>query len=283
MVRAAGGELDQSGRQVIADHLVVCSNCAEEYRLLRRLKLLIEQAAVLPFENNSVIEPVAGNQDQGARVVPPQPGFPRRGISVFFPGIAAYVAVAASLVIGLACAALIISLRRQNAELSAQLKEQMSRRDQSSQSVAETSHQLAETRRLAERRQQKITELRRSLEDLSRPQVDAPIIDLDMQNDRSAVDRAVRTVNVPKGVTLFTVILHVDKESSYSEYALEILDEQGRQVRRVSGLYRSPEDTFIVTLSRRLLPAGRYRLRLHGLYAGGSKAVGDYQIRVRYL
>jgi len=80
-----------------------------------------------------------------------------------------------------------------------------------------------------------------------------------------------------------TVILHDAIGPSYSEYALEILDGQGRQLRRVKGLYRSPADTFRVALSRRLLPAGRYRLRLYGLYAGGSKAVGDYPIRVRYL
>jgi hypothetical protein len=136
---------------------------------------------------------------------------------------------------------------------------------------------------LAEQRQQEIIELRRSLEDLSRPQVNTPIIDLDLQNTRSAADRAVKTVTAPKGGTLFTVILHADDGPSYSEYALEILDARGRQIRRVRGLRRSPEDTFIVSLSRRLLPAGRYRLRLYGLYAGGSKAAGDYLIRVRYL
>lgn len=282
MTRAAIGELNQSERQMIADHLTVCSDCAQEYRLLRRLKPMIEQAAVLPYESESVIEPVVKEQDEEERVVPPQPGFPRRFIGVFSPGSAAYAGAAAFLVIGLACVVWIISLRGQNADLVAQLKEQISRRDQASQPVAETNYQLAQTMRRAEQQQQEITDLRRSIDDLSQPQVNAPITDLDPQNVRGDTDRAVTTVTVPKGVTLFTVILHVASGPSYSEYALEILDGQGRQVRRVKGLYRSPADTFTVALSRRLLPAGRYRLRLSGLYAGGSKAAGDYPIRVRY-
>jgi hypothetical protein len=280
MVHAATGELNQADREMISDHLTVCSDCAEEYRLLRRLKPLIEQAALL---NHSEIRPVMERQDEEARVLSPQLGFPRRFIGNFSFGIAAYAGAAAFLVVGMTCVVLIISLKRHNAELTAKLKDQVSRRDQASQSAAETTRRLAETSRLSEQRQREITELRRSLEDFSRPQVNAPIVDLDLQNVRSAADGAVKTVTVPKGGTLFTVILHVDDGPSYSKYALEILDGQGRQIRRMKGLYRGPADTLVVSLSRRLLPAGRYRLRLYGLYIGGSKAVGDYPIRVRYL
>ena len=38
MTRAAAGELSRSERGMIADHLAVCSDCAQEYRILRRLK-----------------------------------------------------------------------------------------------------------------------------------------------------------------------------------------------------------------------------------------------------
>lgn len=283
ITRAAIGEPDQTDRQMIADHLAVCSDCAQEYRLLRSLKPLIEQAAVLSPESESALEPVVEKQGEGARVVPSQPSLLRRFIGIFSSGVAAYAGAAAFLAVGLACVVLIISLRRQNAELAAQLKEQIARRNQASQSVAETNNQLAQAMRRAEQQQQEITELRRSIEDFSQPQVNAPITDLDPQSVRGDTEKAVTTVTVPKGSTLFTVILHVAGGPSYSEYALEILDGQGRPVRRVRGLYRSPADTFTVALSRRLLPAGRYRLRLYGLYAGGSKAVGDYPIRVRYL
>ncbi|MGH9855137.1 MAG: hypothetical protein ACREBD_35340, partial [Blastocatellia bacterium] len=262
ITRAAIGEPDQTDRQMIADHLAVCSDCAQEYRLLRSLKPLIEQAAVLAPESESALEPVVERQDKEERVVPSQPSLLRRFIS---SGVAAYAGAAALLVICLACVVLIISLRRQNAELAAQLKEQVSRRNQASQSVAETNDQLAQAMRRAEQQQQEITELRRSIEDFSQPQVNAPITDLDPQSVRGDTEKAVTTVTVPKGSTLFTVILHVAGGPSYSEYALEILDGQGRPVRRVKGLYRSPADTFTVALSRRLLPAGRYRLRLYGL------------------
>ena len=281
MTRAAAGELNQSERQVIADHLTFCSDCAQEYRLLRKLKPLIEQGAASPHESESATEPEEEEDDE-ERAVPPRRGFPRRFIGVFFPGVAAYAGAAALLIIGLACVVSIISLRRQNAELAAQLKDQMSRRDQAAQSAAETNDRFAKTMRRAEQQQQEITELRRSIDELSQPQVNTPITDLDPQNVRGGAGGPVTTAPAPKDATLFTVILHAAAGPSYSEYALEILDEKGQRLRRVKGLYRSPADTFTVTLPRRLLPAGRYRLRLYGLYAGGSKAVGDYPIRVHY-
>jgi hypothetical protein len=283
MTRAAIGELNKTDRQMIADHLTICSDCAQEYRFLRGLKPLIEQAAILPGESEPVIGPVVEKRGEEERVVPLLRGLTRRFTRVFSPVMARYAVVAALLVIGLACGAMIYSLRRQNTELAAQLTEQISKRHQASQSAAETSDQLAKTLRRAEQQQLQIGELRRSIEGLSQPQVNAPIEDLELQHVRGAADGAVKTVTVPKGTALFTVILHDEVGPSYSEYALEILDSQGRQVRSVKGLYRSPADTFRIALSRRLLPAGRYRLRLYGLYAGGRKVVGDYAIRVRYL
>ena len=282
MTRAALGKLNRSDRETLSDHLTVCSDCAQEYRLLRRLKPLIEQAAVLISESGSVIEPVEKKQDAGDRVVMLNPGFLRRFIGIFPSHLAPWAGVAAILVIGLVCVISIISLRRQNTDLAARLKEQISMRDQESRSVAETNHQLAQTRRRAEQQQEEIAELRRSIDDLSQPQVNMPITDLDLQNLRGADGGAIAAMTTPKGGTLFTVILHDAAGPSYSEYALEILDRRGQFVRRLKGLSRSPEDTFIITLSKRLIPAGLYRLRLYGLYAGGSKLVGEYLIRVRY-
>src|SRR5262245_17004871 len=48
MTRAVIGEMNRSDRDVISDHLSVCSDCALQYRHLRKLKSLVEQAAVLP-------------------------------------------------------------------------------------------------------------------------------------------------------------------------------------------------------------------------------------------
>jgi hypothetical protein len=283
MTRATAGELSQPEREMIADHLMACSDCAQEYRLLRRLKPLTGRAGVSAYERESVIEPAMGELDEEERVVTTRPRLPRRLIGVFSPGRAAYAVAAALLVISLACVAWVISLRRGNVRMTARLEEQLSNRDQTSQSLAETRRQLEEVRRRAEEQQKEIAEMRRSVDDLSQPQVNVPIADLELQNVRGGAGSAVATVTAPVGANLFMLILHVAGGPTFSDYALEILDGQGRRVWRAQGLRRSQADTFTVALQRRLLPAGQYSLRLYGLRAGRSESVGDYTIRVRYL
>jgi hypothetical protein len=254
MTRAAAGELSRSERGVIADHLAVCSDCAEEYRILRRL-------------NPSVTT---------------QLSWPRRFISGFSTGPAAYVFAAALLIVSLACAIWVITLRRENARMTAQLEEQLSNRDQISQSLAETRRQLEEAMRRAEEQQKELAEMRRSLDDFSQPQINVPFADLELQDVRGGAGGGVSTVTAPPGANFFLLFLHGAGGPRYSDYALEISDGQGRRVWRAQGLRRSQEDTFTVALQRRLFPAGQYRLSLYGLRSGRSESVGVYTLRVRY-
>jgi hypothetical protein len=254
MTRAAAGELSRSERGMIADHLAVCSDCAQEYRILRRLKPSVTT----------------------------QLGWARRLISGFSTGPAAYAFAAALLIVSLACAVWVITLRRENARMTARLEEQLSNRDQISQSLAETRRQLEEVMGRAEEQQKEIAEMRRSLDDLSQPQVNVPFADLELQDVRGGAGRGVSTVTAPPGANLFLLFLHVAGGPTFSDYALEISDAQGRRVWRARGLRRSQEDTFTVALQRRLFPAGQYRLSLYGLRAGRSESVGVYTLRVRY-
>jgi hypothetical protein len=254
MTRAAAGELSRSERGMIADHLAICSDCAQEYRILRQLKPSVTT----------------------------QLGWPRRLIGGFSTGPAAYAFAAALLVVSLACAVWVITLRRENARMTARLEEQLSNRDQISQSLAETRRQLEEVMRRAEEQRKEITEMRRSLDDLSQPQVNVPFADLELQDVRGGAGGGVSTVRAPAGANLFLLFLHVAGGPTFSDYALEISDAQGRRVWRARGLRRSQEDTFTVSLQRRLFPAGQYRLSLYGLRAGRSESVGVYTLRVRY-
>jgi anti-sigma factor RsiW len=278
MKRAAVGELSQPERERIADHLVVCSDCSQEYRLLRRITPLAGRAAV---SSESEIDPEMAEINERVQYVKTPPGLPRRLNDIFSTGLRAY-ATATLLVISLACVAWVISLRRENLRMSARLEEQLSMRDQTSQSLAETRRQLEEITRRAEERQNEIAKLSRSVDELSQPQFNAPITDLESQNMRSGAQNAVAIVTMPVRVNLFMLILHVSDKQTFPEYALEILDRQGRRVWRAQGLRRSQADTFTVAMQRRLLPAGQYRIRLYGQETGRSETIGDYAIRVRY-
>jgi len=65
-----------------------------------------------------------------------------------------------------------------------------------------------------------------------------------------------------------------------------VIDGRGRPLIRAQSLRKSQLNTFTVALPRRLLPAGRYRLKLYGLRSGHGELVGEvvaeYQMRLNY-
>ena len=295
MTRAAEGELRQSEREVIADHLMACSDCAEEYRVLREMKLWAERAAVSAYEKESAMGAVSAPPGEEARVVPRQLGWAgragragsegwaswaRRLAGIFSAGFETYAIAAALLVVSLACVAWVISLKRENARMGARLNEQLASRDQASQSLTDARRELEAAARRAEQQQTEIAELRRSVDDLSQPQVNVPITDLEQQGNRGG-DGAT-TVTAPVGANIFALILHVSDAPSFPDYALEVIDGSGRRLMRAQSLRKSQLNTFTVALPRRLLPAGRYRLKLYGLRSGHGEVVAEYQIRLNY-
>ena len=289
MTRAAEGELRQSEREVVVDHLMACSDCAEEYRVLRELKPWAERAAVSAYERESAIKSVSAPPGKEARVVPRQLGragragwasLARRLAGIFSAGFETYAIAAASLVVSLACMAWVISLKRENARMAARLNEQLASRDQASQSLTDARRELEAAARRAERQQTEIAELRRSVDGLSQPQVNVPITDLDQQANRGG-DGAT-TVTAPVGANIFTLILHVADGPSFPDYALEVIDGRGQRLMRARSLRKSQLNTFTVALPRRLLPAGQYRLKLYGLRPGHGEVVAEYQMRLNY-
>ena len=110
----------------------------------------------------------------------------------------------------------VITLRRENARMTARLEEQLSNRDQISQSLAETRRQLEEAMRRAEEQQKEIAEMRRSLDDLSQPQVNVPFADLELQDVRGGAGHGVSTVtSAPGRANLFLLFLHVRRRADF--------------------------------------------------------------------
>jgi hypothetical protein len=281
MTRAAAGELSQAERELIADHLIVCSDCVEEYRLLRELKPWAERAALSAFESELVVQPASVLLGKEDRIVPHRPSWAQRLTGFFHARSATYAVAAVLLVISLAGAAWIISLKRENARIAARFNEQLAARDQASGSLADARRELEETARRAAQQQTEIAELRRNIDELSRPQVNVPIADLEQQGDRGG-GSGLTTVTAPAGANIFTLILHVSNEPSFPDYALEVIDGRSQRISRAQGLRKTQFGTFTVALPRRLLPAGKYRLRLYGLRAGRSEVVAEYQARLNY-
>jgi hypothetical protein len=289
MTLAAGGELRRSEREMIADHLMACSDCAEEYRVLRELKLWAERVAVSAYERESAMESVSAPPGEEARVVPHQldradragrASWARRLAGIFSAGFETYAIAAVLLVVSFACVAWVISMKRENARMASRLNEQLASRDQASQSLTDARRELEAAARRAEQQQTEIAELRHSVDDLSQPQVNVPITDLEQQSNRGG--DVATTVTAPVGANIFTLILHVSDVPSFPDFALEVIDGRGQRLMRAQSLRKSQLNTFTVALPRRLLPAGRYRLKLYGLRPGHGEVVAEYLMRLNY-
>ncbi|HEX6861937.1 MAG TPA: hypothetical protein VF414_03920, partial [Thermoanaerobaculia bacterium] len=120
--------------------------------------------------------------------------------------------------------------------------------------------------------------LRDQVKDLSRPQLNAPILDLYPAGSTRGEGPAMQAV--PPDVRLFTVVLNPAGRPAFEEYELEILDAGG-VVRRDGGLKPNPYGSFSATLSRDLLGPGDFRVRLVGIGPGGGRqTVEEYALRI---
>lgn len=289
LTQVATGEITPEERARITDHLMVCAGCAYEYRLIGSLKpWAVEMAQA--YSNPPVPETKAAHWQTAT--LPPQvkeePAisrpvwWPRRGL-VFAPALFTSALAASLLIAGLALGIWTVWLRRENRQLAAQ--------DQAAaQSLAEARRQLEDAARRAESYETQIAELRRSVNEptpppsgLTQPQLNAPIIDLDPRGTvRGPSSGAAKLIELPTNTQLFTWVLNVVGQQSYSNYALEILDERGHRVWQGQGLRKSQDNTFTLALPQSLLPAGKYQIKLYGLSGKQRELVEDYAVEIRY-
>lgn len=299
LARAAAGELNQSGRERITDHLATCSDCAKEYCAISSVKSWADEVSV-----NAVTPPIAWpaseiTQHRPIAVAPTlrEPRIRSRPLSFYLP----YAIAAASLVLSLALGALLIFKWRENQQLVAESKH--SARD------IETAEALVESRRLLEettrRVEQESAARRVAEEELARrdaaeksssrtkkrsvpgqllvPDVNVPIIDLNPQDaGRGAQNSKAATIQLPPDTDLFTLILNLSGEDSNRDYALEVTDRNNRTIWVARDLRKSPYNNFTVAMRQRSFPAGEYRLKIYGLRDSRRELIEEYAIRLTY-
>ena len=295
-VRAVTGEMGQQERAQMASHLVACSDCAEEYRILRSLRPLAEQAeAILATSTAPEVPEIRPNQRAGERASDRLSAFWQRFTALVSPARAAF-ALVALLLISLALGLLLVLLRQGRDREIAQLNRELAERDRALASVREsldeTRRQLEEAIRRSEQErhgggskqyEDEIADLRQSLAELSRPQLDAPIVDLYPSNStRGNATGDAERIEPPPTANFFTLILNIADHPLASTYAVEILDSNGNQVWRGRRLRMGRDHSVNLTLARRMFPAGRYLIKLSGLRNGKQEPVAEYPVQISY-
>jgi hypothetical protein len=289
--RAASGNLIPSERNQVADHLSLCADCTDEYRLIQSLKPWAEEVTARVGAAPASVHVQKADSRSSERGL--------RGLfgSLFSPGLLSYAMAASLIVLALGLGAWVVILLRQNSNLEAGLSEQRRARQQISQELADreqatasTSESLEETRRQVQEMEKRVQEQETQIAELrqpggqsSRPELNVPIIDLEPGGSaRGGSEGSAKTLDIPSGAASFTLILNVTGQPAHKNYALDITSQSGSTVWQGQGLKRSPYNTFTVSLPRRLLPGGRYQIRLYGLTGNQRQLVEEYAVLIHY-
>ncbi|MCP4656347.1 MAG: hypothetical protein GY856_13120 [bacterium] len=127
-----------------------------------------------------------------------------------------------------------------------------------------------------------VASLRQTLGELSRPRLNTPLHDVYPESFVRGDDAAAPGVRIPADAELFTLILNSTMPPSYAETLVEIVEPDGTEVWSGAGLETSPAGSFTLTLPRRFLDAGEYRIRLYGLDGGRRELIEEYPLRLEY-
>jgi hypothetical protein len=292
--RLATGDATSQERTQAASHLAVCSDCAAEYRVLRSLRPLAEQAEAILATSEGA--PGIGQRPRAVGRADTRPVAFWRSIATLVSPARAAFALAALLLISLALGLWLFLLRQGNDREIARLNREMAERDRAltsvKESLEETRRQLDETIRRSEqeksagdskRYEDEIARLRQTVTELSRPQLDAPIIDLDPSDQtRGNMTGAAARIEAPPTANIITLILNITGQPSHSAYAVEIHDSNGKQVWRGQRARNGPDHAVNLTIARRTIPAGRYLIKLYRLRDGKQEPVADYPVLIVY-
>jgi multidrug efflux pump subunit AcrA (membrane-fusion protein) len=254
LVAAASAESSQEAREAVADHLIACSDCAQEFRLLQALSASVEEAG--PALPATAREPARSRRWFEAR--------PAR----------APLALAASVLIAIALGAAVVALGWRTRQLAGDLAGKDRALTEARQRLTEAGQQTADA-------QTQLARAREGLAALSKPQLNVPIVDLDPGDAFRGPERSRKTIDVPADGASVTLILNVVGDQSYPRYGLDIVDRTGRLVWSGDGLTRSPINTFTIAIPRAFISTGAYRLKLFGIAEKGRQLIEDYAVTFR--
>lgn len=85
---------------------------------------------------------------------------------------------------------------------------------------------------------------------------------------------------VPNAARSVVLILNAAGRADFPAYQAELANDSGKTIWRGGGLYKAAAGNFTLTLSRRALKAGNYRLRLSGRDKSNSQAIAEYGLTV---
>jgi hypothetical protein len=125
-----------------------------------------------------------------------------------------------------------------------------------------------------------VASLRLTVMELTRPEVNATVLDLVPSGIGQREGGPAPAAVVPSGSRSFTLILSPGRRGDFQDYEAEIAHAGGEVVWRGRGLRPNDYGSFSLTLQRQALGTGEHRLRLFGIRSGRREALGEYALRI---
>jgi hypothetical protein len=132
--------------------------------------------------------------------------------------------------------------------------------------------------------------LLQDLNQLSKPQLDAPLVQLMGASAKLAANPAEpakkdqpTTIDVPFNNALFTVILQQTQDKGFQSYFVEMSTPKTKGVSWSDKLLKASSINIPLTFARRAVVAGKYQLKLYGLVGKKKEFIEQYDMQVNYL
>ncbi len=122
--------------------------------------------------------------------------------------------------------------------------------------------------------------LRRTVADLSRPQVNAPIFDLYPQSAARSEPEERGELALAPAVRWLSLVLNAPGSPDDATYRVEVRRADGGLAWQGEGLRKNAFGSFTLTLPRSLAGNGEVRVRLLATAAGEEKLVEEYPLRI---
>lgn len=128
--------------------------------------------------------------------------------------------------------------------------------------------------------------LQKEIEEIAKPQIDAPIVDLDPAKLREATapeKEIVTPIEIPPTSQVFTVILHKPADKVFSLYQIDLVEPKKNKILWTAQQKQDVPKDFVLTIFKRNYPAGKYRFRLSGVIGKKKDPIENYDIDVKYI
>lgn len=125
-----------------------------------------------------------------------------------------------------------------------------------------------------------VASLSRTIDELSQPQVNAPIVDLYPESATRSEPEERGEVLLPPSVAWLSLVLNAPGSPDDASYRVEVRRADGTVAWSGAGLKKNAFGSFTLALPRRVVGSGEVKVRLFASGATGERLIEEYPLKI---